>query len=269
MFKGAIYGFIVGDALGVPYEFMDRGTFKCDRMTGFGTHNQPIGTWSDDSSMTLATIDSIKKTGKIDTTDMKKRFKEWIWASAYTAHGSVFDVGGTTLQALREERGLDDGWNNGNGSLMRILPLAFTTASSEQIMAVSAITHAHWISKTACVIYTDIARALIEGQDLKEILKEGVYSERFQRLNEIWTLDESEISSSGFVIDTLESALWCLTTTDSFQDAVLKAVNLGSDTDTTGAVTGGLAGIIYGFEAIPNIWIDQIQNKELIDNIIL
>lgn len=268
MFKGAIYGFIVGDALGVPYEFMDRGTFNCDRMTGFGTHDQPVGTWSDDTSMTLATIDSIRKMGTVNTRDMKKRFEDWLFSGRYTAHRSVFDVGGTTYQAIREERGLDDIWSNGNGSLMRVLPLAFTETTTERVRAVSAITHAHDISKTACVIYVKIAKELIAGRDLKYILTNLNFPDGFKRLNEIWKLDESEIRSSGFVIDTLESALWCLTTTDNFRDAVLKAVNLGSDTDTTGAVTGGLAGIIYGFEAIPKIWIEQIQNKEMIDKII-
>lgn len=97
MIKDAIYGFIIGDALGVPYEFNNRGMFKCTDMIGHGTWNQPVGTWSDDSSMTLATLDSIKKTGKIDLNDMRKRFEDWAFNGAYTANGNVFDIGTTKL----------------------------------------------------------------------------------------------------------------------------------------------------------------------------
>ena len=249
--RSAIYGFAIGDALGVPYEFKERNTFICTDMIGHGTWNQEDGTWSDDTSLTLATAKSIKDKGCIDLKDIRKNFEAWLYNDEFTANGTVFDVGGTTREAIELEHGMDGFHDNGNGSLMRILPLAFTTASDEDIANVSAITHAHEISKKACIEYIHIARKLIKGEKYHDEL--------------IKNIDESEIKSGGFVLDTLVASLWCILNTCNYKDAVLKAVNLGSDTDTTAAVTGGLAGIIYGFDAIPKEWIDKLKNKELIE----
>lgn len=271
MIKDAIYGFIIGDALGVPYEFNNRGMFKCTDMIGHGTWDQPVGTWSDDSSMTLATLDSIKKTGKINLNDMRKRFEDWAFNGAYTANGNVFDIGTTTYRALNEKRGIDDILSNGNGSLMRILPLAFIESTEKQIASVSAITHGHDISKLACRIYVHIAKQILKGKTLEEILPKLTFvitNTVFERLTSIGELPESEIKSTGYVVDTLEAVLWCLCNTDNYKDAVLKAVNLGGDTDTIAAITGGLAGIMYGYKSIPKEWIDKLRNKELIESII-
>lgn len=116
--KAAIYGLAIGDALGVPVEFKQRGTFRVDGMIGYGTHNQPAGTWSDDTSMTLATCDSIRECGTVDCEDMLKKFREWLFNAAYTVDNKVFDAGGTTVSALRMGKGMDDFYSNGNGSLM-------------------------------------------------------------------------------------------------------------------------------------------------------
>lgn len=267
--KAAVYGLAVADALGVPVEFKERGTFHVTDMIGYGTHYQPVGTWSDDTSMTIATCDSIVKECCIDLDDMRAKFNAWIEWGAYTAGGNVFDYGGTTAQALRTGKGVDHAYSNGNGSLMRILPLAFVhDITNEQIRAVSAITHAHEISKEACVIYVDIAKKLLAGEKLLDILHGlAVGAETpFYRLPSIAECTEDEIRSSGYVVDTLEAALWVLANTDSYEAAVLKAVNLGSDTDTVGAVTGGLAGIIYGYDAIPDKWIKALRGKDVIDS---
>lgn len=252
--KSAIYGLAVGDALGVPFEFRERGTFRCEGMTGYGTWNRAPGTWSDDTSMTLATLDSIKETGRIDPLDMKKRFCNWLHKGEYTADGDTFDVGTTTRMALDRGSGLDDYYSNGNGSLMRILPLAFTDATDDEIRAVSAITHAHKISTDACVEYVHLAQQLIGGKPIHR--------------DEIKNKSMEEIKSSGFVLHTLEASIWCLLNTSSYKEAVLTAVNLGEDTDTTAAVVGGLAGIVYGFDSIPGDWIEGLKNKELIDSIL-
>lgn len=262
--KDAIYGFAVGDALGVPYEFKSRGSFICTDMIGYGTHLQPAGTWSDDTSMTLATCASIKECKKIDIADIRKRFVFWSRSGAYTAGNEVFDIGGTTAEALITGKGMADEWSNGNGSLMRILPLAFIPCSNKEITAVSAITHAHPISIHACMIYVDIARKLLDGKQLSECIDEE--SIPFERLNLLQQLKESDIRSTGYVVDTLEAALWCLLHTDNYRDAVIRAVNLGSDTDTIAAVCGGLAGIMYGYDDIPKDWIARLRNKELIDH---
>lgn len=249
--RSAIYGFAIGDALGVPYEFKERHTYNCTDMIGHGTWNQESGTWSDDTSLTLATAKSIKDKKTIDLIDIRKNFESWLHNDEFTANGTVFDVGGTTREAIEFGHGMDGFHDNGNGSLMRILTLAFTDASDEDIANVSAITHAHEISKNACIEYIHIARKLIKGEKYID--------------DSIKYIDESEIKSGGFVLDTLKASLWCILNTDNYKDAVLKAVNLGSDTDTTAAVTGGLAGIIYGIDNIPKEWVDKLKNKELIE----
>lgn len=271
--RSAIYGLAVGDALGVPVEFMERGSFFVTDMKGYGSHNQPAGTWSDDTSMTLATCDSIRKLQKIDPDDIMRRFAEWYFESSYTAHGEVFDIGGTTATAIRRygqgcepvKCGLDQVSSNGNGSLMRIIPLAFCDCMKEEIQNVSRLTHAHNISVTACVIYVHIAQRLLDGETIRDILGSMEFKGLFERLARIGELEEREIASSGYVIHTLEAALWCLLATNSYDECVLKAVNLGEDTDTTGAVAGGLAGIVYGYDSIPKKWIDKLKNKDLIE----
>uniref|UniRef100_UPI0028AE2B1B ADP-ribosylglycohydrolase family protein n=1 Tax=Lacrimispora sp. TaxID=2719234 RepID=UPI0028AE2B1B len=254
--RSAIYGLAVGDALGVPVEFMDRGSFHVTDMKGYGTHNQPAGTWSDDTSMTLATCDSIRELQKIDLNDIMRCFSEWYYENSYTASGEVFDIGGTTASAIRRyspgcesvKCGLDHVSANGNGSLMRIIPFAFCNCAKEEIQNVSKLTHAHNISVTACEIYVQIAQRLLNGEMIKDILGTMEFRGPFERLTRIGDLEEKEIASSGYVIHTLEAASWCLLTTNSYEECVLKAVNLGEDTETTGAVAGGLAGIVYGYD---------------------
>ena len=263
--KAAVYGLAVADALGVPYEFQARGSFEATGMTGYGSHNQPAGTWSDDTSMVLACCASIKESGRLDLADMRRKFRAWLFEGAYTADGLTFDVGRTSQEALSSGRGLDGVYDNGNGSLMRILPLAFTEAGPAEIAAVSAITHAHALSIEACQLYVTIARQLLAGQELALILANLTVSPSYGRLKELDQLPESAIGSSGYVVDSLEAALWCLLKTSSYPQAVLRAVNLGEDTDTVASVTGGLAGIIYGLEGIPADWLDQLRNRELLE----
>ena len=160
--RDCIYGLAVGDALGVPYEFRPRGTFECTDMIGYGTHGQPAGTWSDDTSMTLATCDSIRELGYIDTADMRDKFVSWIARGEYTIDG-VFDYGGTTARALRTGKGGSGERDNGNGSLMRIAPLAFVDATDEEICEVSAITHAHRTSTESCIIFVELMRDVLSG----------------------------------------------------------------------------------------------------------
>lgn len=266
--KDAIYGLAVGDALGVPVEMMERGTYKIEGMVGDGTHHQEAGTWSDDTSMTLATCYSIKKLNKIDVDDIRRCFELWLYQAMFTPKGNVFDCGNTVFDALHRGRGLSGEYSNGNGSLMRILPLAFVDGITNiDISEVSAITHAHPISKEGCIIYVKIAKNLLKGVSLKDAIKNHVRDDsKYNRLLDIENLQEKDIRSTGYVIDTLEAAIWSLLTTNNYKDAVLKAVNLGKDTDTVGAVCGGLAGILYGYDAIPKEWIDTLKNKALIDD---
>jgi ADP-ribosylglycohydrolase len=247
-------------------------------MTGFGTYNQPPGTWSDDSSMTLATVESLCRMGKIDPEDIMLNFAAWLFGAKFTPHRFVFDVGRTTRKAIHnfiygykiEKCGGTSENDNGNGSLMRILPLAFLNCSLGDVANVSSLTHGHSISIHACDIYVSIAQGLIAGQNIREAIAERVrrsyyLHENFNRLKALDSLSRDEIESTGFVVDTLEAALWCVLKTDNYRDCVLMAVNLGNDTDTTAAVAGGLAGILYGIggeKGIPEDWIDQIVKRD-------
>ncbi len=282
-----ILGVAVGDALGVPVEFKKRGTFHVTGMQGYGTHHQPPGTWSDDTSLTLALADGLLPE-EINLEGVARRFTEWYDSAAYTAHGKVFDIGNATAEAIKrlkagvapEKAGGSGERSNGNGSLMRIAPLAFYMHGIRKpedrfriVRDVSSLTHAHEWSVAACYIYVEMLNKLRMGRkkkaayaELREDFARGVpfiskaTLGKFVRIleNDISTLPEEEIRSSGFVIDTLEAAFWCFMTTDNYRDAVLKAVNLGDDTDTTAAVTGALAGLTYGLDGIPQEWRDQL-----------
>ena len=266
--KDAVYGLAIGDACGVPFEFKERGSFIASGMTGYGTHFQPEGTWSDDTSMALAICDSIREQGRIDCVDIRKKFRAWIDDARYTANGVVFDFGATTYYALQQGKGLNGPSNKGNGSIMRAIPLAFTDATDEEVGEVSAITHSHVVVREGCQYYIQIAKKLLEGRELADILRDYSHITRgpYERLSKVAELREVEIDGSGYVASTLEAALWAVVNSGSFKDAILRAVNLGDDTDTVAAVAGGLAGIIYGIEGMPADWVDTLRNKELIDS---
>ncbi|ASW23413.1 ADP-ribosylglycohydrolase family protein [Bifidobacterium pseudolongum subsp. globosum] len=264
-----IYGEAIGDALGVPYEFRERGTFTCTGMVGGGAHRQPAGTYSDDTALMLATLDSLLSCdGTVNEDDMRVRFLAWLDDGKYSADGTVFDVGGATQRALRAGRGMSGERDNGNGSLMRIVPCALFDLSDSDIRRASAVTHAHPISMDACVTLVHIARELIDMVDVREALAHNGF-------DGLWHKSRNEIESDGFVLHTLEAALWCLCTTQSYADCVLEAVNLGSDTDTTAAVAGALAAIVYGFEdegepsGIPEEWMDALRGQEQFLDVIL
>lgn len=305
MLKNAIYGLAIADALGVPVEFMDRSTLSQNPVTdyrAFGTHNVPAGTWSDDTSMTLATLDSLSI--GLDFADMMQKFSAWADNAAYTATGVTYDMGMTTCRALVNFKkgqpplscGLYGETDNGNGSLMRILPAVFyvetgmsdadTAEKLSVIHKVSALTHRHPRSCMACGIYWFLMVGLMQSrtkQAVREALKKaGQYYQtdstfaseqrHYARLfsDAFESLSVDEIKSSGYVVDTLEAAVWCLLTTDSYRECVLKAVNLGKDTDTVAAVAGGLAGCLY-FEnpekGIPDVWKEKLLAREQIEKL--
>lgn len=310
IWKDGMLGLIVGDALGVPVEFMSRTELMKNPVTGmreYGTHHQPMGTWSDDSSMALAELDSIRTVGTIDYTDMMERFSRWCMHGEYTPFGEVFDIGIATSRALMNyakgiaplESGGKTEWDNGNGSLMRILPVCLylferqkkvCTSENESIYmihAVSALTHAHVRSQMACGIYYFLVKAILEEEgSLENRLQKGMdraYQyyrqdlsnhrelENYKRLADLSEFKETPkegIKSSGYVVDTLEAAVWCLLHSHSYKETVLMAVNLGEDTDTIGAVAGGLAGLYYKEEGIPQEWTQVLQRREWIEEVL-
>ena len=274
-----IMGLVVGDAMGVPVEFKQRDTFNVTDMIGYGTYDLPAGTWSDDSSMALATLESIARLGKVDTDDIMKNFVRWVNDNDFTPYGELFDIGRTTRNAIMryvagipaEQCGGMSVRDNGNGSLMRILPLAFTDCDYETVNSVSCLTHGHEISKTACRIYIYIARQLLQGKTMEQIYKcFSIKQSQFERLPKLKELGRDEIKSSGYVVDSLEAALWCVLQSNSYCECILLAINLGDDTDTVAAIAGGLAGIIYGIggeQGIPQEWINQVARKEWIEEL--
>ncbi len=288
-----LMGVCVGDALGVPVEFSRREKRvknPVTTMTGYGTYNQPPGTWSDDSSLTLCLAEALCEGFNLEA--IAHNFCRWRYESYWTARGKVFDIGGTTRQAISNlkkgvpptQAGGSQEWNNGNGSLMRILPMAFRykvvdfPELIEEVHDCSCITHGHLRSQIACGIYVSIAICLLEGLEPKAAYLDGIervkpiYSppkyagemHLFSRIleGEIDSLPMDAISSSTYVLHSLEAALWCLLTTSSYAEAVLKAVNLGGDTDTIGAITGGLAGTNYGIDNISAKWLEVLARKD-------
>lgn len=300
-----IMGLTVADALGVPVEFESREDLLRNPVTGmesFGTYNQPEGTWSDDTSMTLCLVESL--IDGLNYKDIMNNFVKWLDKGEYTPHGEVFDIGNTTRESIVRykkgnsplESGGDGEYDNGNGVLMRILPILFYLQSRygsdidreekafEVIHGVSSLTHNHKRNLIACGIYISVASNLIGGISLEVGVNLGIYKameyyrkkeefitelEHFARLEnkDFKNLPAEEIKSGGYVVDTLEAALWCLLNTSDYKSCVLKAVNLGRDTDTVGAVVGGLAGIVYGYEDIPSEWIQSIVRKEYIEEL--
>lgn len=294
IYKDILFGLSVGDALGVPLEFRSRKAIALAPVTdmiGYGTYNLPPGTFSDDSSLSFCLSEAL--TEKFSLQQIADNFVRWLHHNFWTPRGKVFDVGIATSQAIRrlkegyppELAGGTDESDNGNGSLMRILPL-ITHIKDKPIderyqitKQVSSITHGHIRSVIACYYYLECARHIINGKDKlqaykilqKEIPEYLSYLSvnpkeiaLFDRLlnQDIYTLSEKDIHSSGYVLHTLEASIWCLLTTSDYREAVLKAVNLGEDSDTTGAVTGGLAGLLYGWETIPQSWMDQLVRRD-------
>lgn len=293
---GALWGGIVGDALGVPVEFMSRKVLKSDPVTGmraYGSHNQPAGTWSDDSSLMLCTLVSLHEKG-YDPADMMDRFLRWLDQGYMTAHGKFFDIGSATMDAISAYEftndpfscGRTDENSNGNGSLMRIIPLSLYVCEmpTEQIVQrsfdVSALTHGHIRSKLCCAYYSLLVRELINGEtfassvkEVAELIEFYIPDEEFSVFRRILntsilSVDENDVSSTGYVIHTLEASLWCLHNSSSYREAVLKAVNLGHDTDTVATVTGSLAGLLYGYDSIPSEWIEDLASKKKINKYI-
>ena len=296
----ALIGLAVADALGVPVEFRTRAELKADPVKGmraYGTYNQPAGTWSDDSSMAFCIAESIAKGYALE--DVALNFVNWKYNHYWTPHGELFDIGNQTSSAITLLRNMiaegrmgelsglnsDDPMDNGNGSLMRCMPLLFLIKGEpidEQfrlIKAVSALTHGHIRSAIACLLYLLIAAHILNGeekkvaylaacQQLKDWMEEkeivAAEQQAFAKVlsGNIQQEQEENIRSDGYVMHSLEASLWCFLKYEDYASAVLAAVNLGMDTDTTAAITGGLAGLYYGLDLIPEDWINAIARLE-------
>ena len=295
MIHSVIYGLAIGDALGVPVEFNDRDSYQILDMVGYGTYNQPAGTWSDDTSLSLALIEHL-----CEDSDLNELMDKFVaYRQGYlTPFGYCFDIGVATNQAIErylagefpEKCGGTSERDNGNGALMRISPLALLlhenfdfSYRSKIIEQYTKLTHAHPRSIVASILYVQFLIGFLLNIRLEKLLCQSKpyfedyfkkkpeywkeYQEHFRELfdQDFYQKSREEITSTGYVVDTLKACLWCLGTTKNFEEAVLKAVNLGEDTDTIGAITGSLAGAIYKLECIPERWIEKLANRSLLE----
>ena len=289
-----VIGHVIGDAMGVPIEGYSRGrllekpvTKMMDSLRG----NK--GTWSDDTSMTIATMDSYINSKKWDYDDIMHNFISWLNNGKYTADGKPIGVGRTCLTAIKHyyngntsalESGLDAIDSNGNGSLMRMYPVAYycyykklnNNDIYDLVKNISSLTHRHEVSILGCYIYTLFVIRLLKGIDkykaYKEIKEEdySMFSNEslliYKRIikDDLNTLFIDDIRSTGYVVDTLEASLWVLLKSNSYKDSIIGSINLGNDTDTIGAITGSMSGIIYGYDNIPKDWLDSLIKKDYI-----
>lgn len=295
--KGGLYGLLVGDALGVPYEFHEASELPAyDRIemkppAGFCRAHSGVkpGTWSDDGAQALCLLDSLLSCGKFDLKDFSDRLLLWYQSGVWAVDGVVFDIGiqtGEALNAYRagekpEKCGLLRPDGKGNGALMRVLPLAFWHRGTDWELVSDAhaqclITHGHVCNQVCCALYCLVARGLLSGACWEIALERAVavlrkmYREMPAYEQELeWSIrpDEAWLGyGSGYVVDCLRSAFMIMARAVGYEDAVRQAVMLGDDTDTTACVTGGLAGIYYGIDDIPVRWLDALRGKEGLTN---
>jgi len=291
-----LYGGIVGDLMGVPVEFKKRGTFHVEGVIGYGTYNQPPGTWSDDTSLTLCLVKNMIEKG--DTRSLMDKFVRYMEQGYLTPFGEMFDIGITTAEAVSSYKkgivpeycGKTGEFDNGNGTLMRIAPLVLVLINefdfnkrNALVLQYTKITHGHPRSLVGSIIYIELLLSLYRNNSLEFALNE-VYNllqnylqhELCSELNaytrifdeNFLNIPENDIKSSGYIVHSLEAAIWCVGNSSTFKEAILKAVNLGEDTDTVAAMTGALAGMCNQMDEIPGEWLNSIVKKQEIDDII-
>lgn len=290
----SLMGFVIGDAVGVPIEFMDKdeiAKLQLDDYVETYRSNQPIGSWSDDSSLTLCLVETINENGLNFNLYSKKMIK-WLFENYMTPNNKAFGIGRGTFFSIGKlqdgvsykESGEKSINSNGNGSLMRIIPLVFYINPNDEsrfeiVETCSAITHAHDISKISCCIYTEYFWQLMKTQDkikaynkMQEIIKkqysQNQYITSFDSIlnNNIYDVDYNQLSGSGYVITTLENVLYCFINGNSYKDCVIKALKIGGDTDTNAAITGGLAG--YFYNEINEKWLEKLIKKDMVEKLI-
>ena len=296
--KNGIIGFALGDAMGTPIEFMERKNFvdnPVTKMLGNMSHHMPKGSWSDDTSMTLATVDAITSDKGLNCETIANNFLDWLMFAKYTPTGKTFGVGNICYKAMSkyhsgnvpaEEAGCDEEMDNGNGSLMRMVPIIYycyaNSFNDKEVYDVvkrsSSITHAHEVSILGCYIYVLFGKCLLDGCNLlqayeyiQNVKYEDYFSkdaiERYKRIifENIEEVSVDDISGSGYVLHTLEATFWSLLNTKSYDLAIIKAINLGDDTDTVGGCVGGLAGIYYGLDSANEEWKNDLIKYDYIE----
>jgi ADP-ribosyl-[dinitrogen reductase] hydrolase len=281
-----LLGLAVGDAIGTTVEFTAPGSFTpMTDMVGGGPFHLEAGQWTDDTSMALCLATSLVETQRFDPHDQMERYVRW-WREGYlSSNGVCFDIGNTVRGALDNFEktgdpfsGSNDSWSAGNGSIMRLapVPLFFFPDIKEGIRfsgESSRTTHGLEVCIDACRVLGAMIFAAITGKTKQGMLEAaqavlGIHSDLLSIVEGGWrTKEPSEISGSGYVVQSLEAAVWSFWTTDTFETAILRAVNLGDDADTTAAVTGQLAGAFYGRSGIPIRWLECLHAEGMITSL--
>lgn len=295
--KGGIVGLLIGDALGVPYEFHSRESIPPLEEIEFEPPSYfrrahagvPTGTWSDDGAQALILLNTLLECEKFDANHFARGLVDWYDKGFMAVGGNVFDVGIQTANAIRElKRGVEpltaggaDEYSNGNGALMRVLPLAIWHKGSDSELIAdafdqSAVTHGHLRSKFCCALYCLWARRILQNADnpwensvetLYEIFPEGTI-ENTEFETRIFPKDAIyDVSGSGYVVDSLRASRWA-NNNQTYEETVKAAISLGDDTDTTACIAGGIAGLKFGLDEIPIRWRENLQGKELFEPLI-
>lgn len=296
--KGCLVGLAVGDALGVHHEFKQRkDVVPITDYTEGNPYDIPIGYWTDDTSMALCMAQSLVEKSSFDPMDIMKKFVKWQREGYMSSTDKCFDIGCTTRQALLLFEGTkgvypycgsENVMSAGNGSIMRLAPIPMffhddINSAIEFAGFSSMITHRYVECVDGCKFLSEILWKLINGYDQLNVSPDSILvhidnlgSVFFKTENKFCTNIQTivngslfhktvdTIKGSGYVVDSLEASLYCFCKTKTFEDAVLMAVNLGDDADTTGAVTGQLAGAYYGYDAIPQHWKDKLRHHDMI-----
>ncbi|MFC4309231.1 ADP-ribosylglycohydrolase family protein [Steroidobacter flavus] len=282
-YRGALVGLACGDAVGTTVEFMPRGTFPpVTDMVGGGPFVLKAGQWTDDTSMALCLAESLLYRKGFDATDQMNRYCNW-WQHGYlSSTGECFDIGNATRAALQRYlqtrdpfSGATDPRSGGNGSLMRLAPVVLfffndPAACLHFAEASSRTTHAAPEPVECCRVLAQALIAILRGVPRNELLShagEGIHEPKVVGIlaRDYQSTTGAEIRGSGYCIDSLAAALWSFLTTEDFESAILRAVNLGDDADTTAAICGQLAGAYYGVEGIPRAWRMRLAMAEYID----
>jgi len=308
----SVIGFALGDAYGLPFEFEAKYHAAINNtqqdMLGYGSHCQPAGTWSDDTSMIIATMDTLSNWDTLINLEkgeyseevlhyIMTAFIQWRNDGKYGCHEECFDVGFTIDSAIKnyeqfknlQNCGQKEEFNCGNGAMMRILPLAFmiehlpVRGRYEWCEAFSSLTHGHTLSTLCSFFYVELLINITKRRNIEWSIQEAIEAvkelqsydmlraldlDKCTRIlnNDLKNADIVSINNSGYVIDTLEAVIWCLYHSSDFRSAVHLAATLGNDTDTTAALVGGIAAIVYN-EPFPAAWMQELKNTDLLINI--
>ena len=289
-FRGALLGLATGDALGTTVEFSQRGTFEpLTDIIGGGPFNLKPGEWTDDTSMALCLAQSLLTCQEMNLHDQLDRYIEWWKAGHNSVTGECFDIGNTVRKALENfaitdnpHSGSNDPMSAGNGSIMRLAPVPMFFAHDSLLAGIQAAessrtTHGAKDATDACYVYSQLITAALHGQSKDEILspqavipyEQESFSPRISAIikGSYKGKETVDIRGSGYVVQSLEAALWAFWNTNTFEEGSLLAVNLGGDADTTGAVYGQIAGAYYGMKGIPKHWLKKLAWKDKISRL--